>query len=203
MQKKLVLFDLDGVLIDSRENMRKSWLHVTKNSNIKIPFEEYFSRIGRPFADIMKDLGIFNHVEELEYLYKNASFSFLNEVNFFSGVEETLKELHLSGVKLGIVTSKDKLRTNTVLKKIEIPFITIQTPGKQFRGKPAPDYLLMAMAEANEDPSDTLFVGDMPTDCEAAKRAGVDYVHAAWGYGNQIEFIGSINTISDLIGYLQ
>ena len=58
------------------------------------------------------------------------------------------------------------------------------------------------MAEAGEDPFDTIYVGDMETDYIAAKRAGIDYVHAAWGYGKIIDSIPYLNSISDLPKYI-
>ena len=202
MIKRLMLFDLDGVLLDSKDNMRKSWEHVLERTNLKIPFEDYFSRIGRPFRDIMIDLGVSYDLEKIEMIYMTASFDFLEEAMFFPSVEDTLNQLHHSGIKLGIVTSKDKLRTNAVLQQIDTPFVTIQSPSQRYRGKPAPDYLMIAMAEAAEDPSDTLYIGDMSTDYEAAKRAGIDYVHASWGYGEPIKLVDSISNISDLLKYV-
>ena len=55
---KLVLFDLDGVLIESRENMEVSWSAVQSAFGIDIPFEDYFKNIGRPFNDILKLIGV-------------------------------------------------------------------------------------------------------------------------------------------------
>ena len=49
-KKKLVLFDLDGVLIDSKSNMRRSWECVIEEFALTVPFETYFSNIGRPFV---------------------------------------------------------------------------------------------------------------------------------------------------------
>lgn len=202
MIKRLILFDVDGVLLDSKDNMRKSWAHVLERTNLKIPFEDYFSRIGRPFRDIMIDLGVSYDLEKIEKIYMTASFDFLEEAMFFPNVKDTLNQLHHSGIKLGIVTSKDKLRTNAVLQQIDTPFVTIQSPSERYRGKPAPDYLMIAMAEAAEDPSDTLYIGDMSTDYEAARRAGIDYVHASWGYGEPIKLVDSIRNISDLLRYI-
>ena len=59
MKKKILIFDLDGVLIDSKENMFLSWKQVQEKHNLKqIKFYDYFKNIGRPFNDILKILGI-------------------------------------------------------------------------------------------------------------------------------------------------
>lgn len=200
--KKLILFDLDGVLLDSEDNMRQAWKQVLIKTDIGISFEDYFSRIGCPFKDILLSLGIKSDFDEIEKVYMTASFDLLKDASFFTNVNETLHKIHALGVKMGVVTSKDYLRTKAVLKQINIPFVSIQSPCKIYRGKPAPDHLLVAMAEAGEDPSDTIYVGDMETDYIAAKRAGIDYVHAAWGYGKIIDSVPYLNTISDLPGYI-
>ena len=56
--KKLIIFDLDGVIPDSKENMRVSWNAVNKSLNLKISFKKYFDKIGMPFEDILKKLRI-------------------------------------------------------------------------------------------------------------------------------------------------
>jgi HAD superfamily hydrolase (TIGR01549 family) len=181
--KRLVLFDLDGVLLDSRENMRLSWAAVCDELGIGVPFARYFAEIGLPFREIMARLALSDAAEEIETVYRVASMKNLAAVAFFPGTEEALRELVAAGIKLGVVTSKDERRTNAILAMLPVDFETVRTPNGHLRGKPAPDHLLMAMAETGVDPAETIYVGDMIADYEAARRAGIDYAHAAWGYG--------------------
>lgn len=201
--KRLILFDLDGVLLHSQENMRRAWEVVLRETDVDRPFEAYFSLIGRPFKDIMARLGVTGDVAKIEKVYMTASFDFLSQATFFPGVRETLAELRAGGVKLGVVTSKDAPRTRAVLSQLEIDFVTVQSPNNRFRGKPAPDHLLIAMAEAGEDPADSLFVGDMETDHRAACRAGIDYAHASWGYGEPIDGVLSLGAMHELSQFIR
>ena len=57
-RKKLVLFDLDGVLVDSKKNMQHSWDLTSKQFDLNVPFSRYFSFVGKPFKDILKSLRI-------------------------------------------------------------------------------------------------------------------------------------------------
>jgi HAD superfamily hydrolase (TIGR01549 family) len=200
--KRLVLFDLDGVLLHSRENMRQAWDVVLEKTDVNRPFEDYFGLIGRPFKDIMTCLGVTGDLGKIEKIYMTASFDFLSQATFFPGVRETLAGLRDMGVKMGVVTSKDAPRTKAVLAQLDIRFATVQSPNDRFRGKPAPDHVLLAMAEAGEDPRDTLFVGDMETDWHAACRAGIDYVHAGWGYGESIDSVHNLESITELPAYI-
>ena len=185
--KELALFDLDGVLLDSRENMRRSWSKVRERCGTDVSFERYFSEIGRPFPVIMERLGLSARASEIEAVFRMASMENLDALNFYPRVSETLLELQRRGLKIGIVTSKDQLRTNAILAMLPVTFACIHAPDGKTRGKPAPDHLLMAMAQASVDPAETIYIGDMAADHEAAKRAGIDYAHAAWGYGQEPE----------------
>jgi HAD superfamily hydrolase (TIGR01549 family) len=201
--KQLILFDLDGVLLHSRENMRQAWEAVQTKTGLDIPFEDYFSRIGRPFKDIMACIGVKGDIARIEKIYMTASFDFLSQATFFPGVSEALSEITRMSVKMGVVTSKDAPRTKAVLKQLTVPFASVQCPNDRLRGKPAPDHLLMAMAEAGVDPADTLFVGDMETDWQASRRAGIDYVHAAWGYGPIPESVTALESILQLPNHIR
>ena len=58
INKKFFIFDVDGVLIDSKKNMEISWIAVQKKYLLQnVSFSNYFSNIGRPFFDILKILG--------------------------------------------------------------------------------------------------------------------------------------------------
>jgi phosphoglycolate phosphatase len=181
--KRLVLFDLDGVLLDSRENMRRSWKKVSEQFGTNVSFEQYFNEIGRPFFAIMERLDLSEHAAAIEAVFRVASMENLDVLRFYPRVPETLRQLEDAKLKMGIVTSKDQLRTNAILAMLPVTFTCVHAPDGKMRGKPAPDHLLMAMAQTGVDPIETLYVGDMAADHEAAKRAGVDYAHAEWGYG--------------------
>ncbi|HVJ46399.1 MAG TPA: HAD-IA family hydrolase [Luteolibacter sp.] len=200
--KKLILFDLDGVLLDSRTNMEHAWAAVRKKTGITVPFENYFALIGRPFRDILDRIGLKENQAAIEQAYMAASLYFLSNASFYEGTKEALQELAAGGRKLGIVTSKDAVRTKAVIEQLGVEFSTIQCPTKPFRGKPAPDHLLLAMAESGEDPADTVYIGDMDTDYRAAVRAGIDYIHASWGYGQPIAGVPALSSIQELPKHL-
>ncbi|WAP67645.1 HAD family hydrolase [Jiella pelagia] len=184
-RKSLVLFDLDGVIVDSRSNMEAAWTAVMRDTGVTVPFSAYFAEIGRPFQDIMARLGLAHDGRRIEATFRRTSSLLLGETPLFDGVEPMLAAAAASGVKLGIVTSKDSARTQLVLDRLDVHFMIVMTPEERMRGKPAPDHLLYAMAMCNIDPAETIFVGDMESDAEAARRAGVDYAHAEWGYGER------------------
>jgi phosphoglycolate phosphatase len=198
--KTLVLFDLDGVLLDSRENMRLSWDRVRGQLGVTVSFDRYFEEIGKPFLAIMDRIGLGDRGPAIEAVFRTASMENLSMLRFYPDVDRTISSLESAGIKLGIVTSKDVLRTSAILAMLPTTFSCVRAPDSKLRGKPAPDHLLMAMAETGTDPANTLYVGDMAADHEAAVRAGIDYAHASWGYGRSPNDGSWILTeISDLL----
>lgn len=181
--KKLILFDLDGVILDSRPNMEAAWNEVRRVTGITVPFEDYFALIGRPFGHILDMLGLGEREKTIEPIFRTASLDNQDLAAFYPDVPETLQALVDRDVMLGIVTSKDQQRTGVFLSRLPVRFATIQTPNAEYRGKPAPDHLLVAMAEAHTDPAASIYIGDMDADFMAAQRAAIDYAHASWGYG--------------------
>ncbi|MGW4158142.1 HAD family hydrolase [Streptomyces sp. NPDC004788] len=179
---KALLLDLDGVLLDTRPVMECAWQQVLNEHGLDVPFEEYERHLGRPFGDIMERLG-FAESERLHRTYDAASIAAAYRAREFDGIAEVLHAFVAAGWLLGIVTSKPLDRATPLLARLGCPFSTVRTPNGGGRGKPSPDPVLLALIDLGVDPADAAYVGDMAVDQEAARRAGVPYVHAAWGYG--------------------
>jgi|LWDU01.1.fsa_nt_gi phosphoglycolate phosphatase-like HAD superfamily hydrolase len=198
--KKLILFDLDGVLIDSRLNMEYAWKAVQKTTGIDTCFDDYFKLIGRPFFDILNILGLSDRYSVVSSIFSAASEEKINLISFYPDVLETLIYLHNNNFKISVVTSKDHVRTKKILSRLPFMLDDIQTPSDIYRGKPAPDHILASISTTRIDPKDAIYIGDMDVDFEAAKRAGIDYLHADWGYQKASEDgINVLKSMKDLI----
>lgn len=197
-----VVFDLDGVLVDSLQSMEEAWTAVSTELSLGVPFASYKELIGLPFIDILERLGVpkksWNLVSEL-YFGHVAHES----VRFFEGTEDAIEALLDSGVAVSVFTSKPRYRASNILKELARwkDLVLISPEDIQSgRGKPAPDGLLSLMGLRGIDPSETLYVGDMSPDLQCARRAGVLYIHALWGYGEpEAPSTPGINSISDLV----
>lgn len=183
--RRSLLFDLDGVLVDTRPVMERAWHAVQEAHGLDVPFEAYQEHLGRPFDDIMGRLGLAN-AEEIHRTYAEASAAASYLAQEFDGITGVLRSAAAAGWSLGVVTSKPLSRTNPFLERLGCPFATVRGPDGQGRGKPAPDPILLALVDLGTDPADVTYVGDMAVDQEAARRAGVSYIHAGWGYGRPI-----------------
>ena len=195
--KKLYMFDLDGVLIDSKKNMNMSWDIVKLEHKVEPTFEDYFRHVGKPFKNILTEIGITDNHDAIKKTYDEASLMSIELVKIYPGVVETLQQLKDDGHKIAIVTSKDANRTKEMIKDLP-EFDCIVSPKSGLRGKPAPDQLLFAMAMCNVDPQDSYYIGDMQTDYWAAERAGVKFIHVNYGYG-KVKCEVSLDQIEQII----
>lgn len=193
---KLIVFDFDGVLIDSRRCMQIAWAETCDQFSININFESFFAFVGMKFEDIMKNLNISEDRWSAfsDTYFENTRLHF-KEVEVFEGVVEGLSELKTHGYSIAINTSKRLMNTNVLVDLLfgDIEFDYICTPETILsqRGKPAPDSLLQIASSLGIDPNDLVYCGDMNVDQECAMRAGVNYYHAGWGFGD----FAQLNTV--------
>tara|TARA_B100001559_G_C16341618_1_gene548308 strand:- start:109 stop:699 length:591 start_codon:yes stop_codon:yes gene_type:complete len=194
---KLFVFDLDGVLIDSLPNMEAAWTAVKVKHEVKNPFSDYKEQIGKPFVEIMRCLGLEKQHLEIYDTYRTYSRMSLDAIPLYDGVLDTLNTLKDNGNKIALCTSK--ARDTVSLLEYKLPkFDYISCPCAGMRGKPAPDQLLYTMATLNTDPSDTVYIGDMIYDQQAAERAGVRFEYASWGFGD-LKCENTLKSITNLI----
>lgn len=197
---KLILFDLDGVLIDSKKNMEIAWYGVKKKFNIRKSFKEYSKHIGLPFDKILKKINIHSNHKKIQAEYKKISEQNFNKIKIYTGVKATIFFLLKNKISIGIVTSKDRDRTIKVLKKFNINlFNIIVCPKKNLRGKPNPDQINYAIKRMKSKCENTVYLGDMYVDYLAAKYSRIDFIFANYGYGKKkFSYKTTINKISDL-----
>lgn len=183
----VILFDLDGVLIDSEANMRISWEATRVAFDLNVEFIEYFSRIGRPFFDILELVGIQRDKVAIKKVYDLVSSSRDDLVTINGECLELISTLQGRGFKVGVVTSKTRERTDQILKRMPLVFDVIDCPEEGMLGKPNPDPLHRAMSSLEARALHTLYVGDMDVDYECSQAAGIAHVHVDWGYGEAPE----------------
>ncbi len=185
MRYPVVLFDLDGTLIDSGPIILASMRHASVTVLGREPDEELVrAAIGGPgLIAQMRDLDP-DRVDELVDAYRAHNEPLHESLEAFPDVLELLSRLKDESHRLGIVTAK---RLRTVALALDRFPVLRETMGVVIgaddteRHKPEPDPILEALRRLGAHPEDAAYVGDSPFDIRAAKAAGVLAVAVGWG----------------------
>lgn len=185
----LIVFDLDGTLVDSSNNIHTAATKTFEKLGMKVDFPkaELDKRIGAHFQDIFNDLNIIvDDIESYIEIYKEFYFQFIGLSVLYPGVVQFLSLLKRNGVATAILTTKAQGQVKKIVKHFNLdPYFDIvsgRKPGVEL--KPHPQPLQIIMNEAGLSPSQTLMVGDSEFDIGCGKNAGVKTVAATYGYRN-------------------
>jgi pyrophosphatase PpaX len=180
----IVLFDLDGTLIDSGAMILASFRHATRTVlEREIPDAELAALVGgMNIHEQMRTLDA-RRADELVRVYREHNEPLHADLQAFPGVEDLLAELRAQGRKLGVVTSKRRRTVDLAFAVLPVErfFDAVVTSGDTERHKPNPEPVLLALERLGADPADAAFVGDSPFDVRAGKAAGLFAVGVSWG----------------------
>lgn len=181
----VVLFDLDGTLIDSGPIIVASMRHASVTVLGREPDEERVKAAigGQGLIAQMRDLDP-DRIDELVEVYRAHNEPLHSTLEAFDGIPELMLELTRRGHRLGIVTAK---RVATVqLAFARLPFLRELTDvlvGAEDteRHKPDPDPVLEALRRLGARPEDAVYVGDSPFDIAAGNAAEAYSIAVGWG----------------------
>jgi len=179
--KHAVVFDLDGVVVDSFAVMSEAFAiaYAEVVGDGQAPFEEYRRHLGRYFPDIMAIMDLPLAMEEP---FVRESYRLADQVTVFDGVVELLVTLRARGLRLAIATGKSGPRARSLLDKLGLlPFFEhVIGSDEVARPKPAPDIVVHALELLDVPAERAIMIGDAPTDLASAKGAGVASAAALW-----------------------
>ena len=198
-KKKIFIFDLDGVLIDSKKNMKKSWSVVKKKFLLKKNFIDYEKFIGLKFLNILKKLKISKNLKKIEKEYKLQSIKNINLITLKPKAKFFLKHLRKKGKKIALLTSKDTERTKMFIKKFNLKFDKICTPVKNLPGKPNPIQLNSIIKKFKIKKKNAVYIGDMKSDLYTAKNAKIDFIFVSTGFSKKMNCKYKIKNFSEII----
>jgi len=195
---RLAVFDMDGTLVDSQHMIVAAMAEAFAASGLVVPPAEDVRRVvglslGPAIGQLVPGLDAAG-LDALEGRYKDA-FSALRAAGEvaempFDGAIQVLDVLAGAGWILGIATGKSTRGLMATLERFGLTdrFVTLQT-ADQGPGKPAPDMLHRAMAEAGVDSVATVMIGDTSFDMAMARNARVAAVGVTWGYHEEHELV--------------
>jgi len=189
MKNKIILFDLDGTLIDSTEAILESFAVAFQTFDTDIPDDEAIkSEIGHPLDVMFATLGveedkIWDYVDAYKMHYRKISC--LKTVLLKDAKEAV--DLASKYAILGIVTTKTAKYSIELLEHMELMHYFEVLIGREdvTYPKPNPEPIEKALAKLPSDTSEIWMVGDTCMDMLAAKAANISSVGLTCGYGTK------------------
>ncbi len=184
MRFPVVLFDLDGTVIDSGAIILASMRHAAKEVlGAEVPDEELMAAVGGPGLEAQMHALAPDRVEELVTVYRAHNEPLHDELVCCPGIDDVLVQLRDEGRRLGIVTAKRRTTVELAFAKVPLGhlFETVVGGDETERHKPDPAPLRLALERLGAGPNEAAYVGDAPFDIQAAKAAGLFSVAVAWG----------------------
>jgi pyrophosphatase PpaX len=184
MRFPIVLFDLDGTVVDSGDIILASMRHAAKEVlGVEPPDEQLMAAVGGPGLEAQMHALAPGLVDELVTVYRAHNEPLHDELVCCHGMEDVLVRLKDEGRRLGIVTAKRRQTVELAFAKVPIAhlFETVVGGDETERHKPDPEPLLLALERLGARPDEAAYVGDAPFDVQAAKAAGVFGIGVTWG----------------------
>ncbi len=185
MRFRIVLFDLDGTLIDSGPIILASMQHAVRTVlGREIPPDELGLTIGGQGIVAQMQAIDAEHADELLEVYKEHNDGLHETLEAFDELIALLPRLKSEGRRLGIVTAKRHRTVGLALDRfpaLRADFDVVVAHEDTDGHKPDPDPVLLAIERLGGTPSDAAYVGDSPFDIQAAKAAGAYAVAVGWG----------------------
>ena len=201
---KAIIFDVDGVLIDSNKIIVEAYQKTAKKLGLGIPSDkEILDLFGKPLEEIVRILWP-NTNQEL-YIKKYREL-FMDEnlvIPKIDGAIDAVRKIKNSGFKLGIISGKIMFFIKKHLEESGFDIKWFEAIGSfevTKKHKPDPEPLFYVMDKLNVKPEETLYVGDAISDHGCAKNAKVEYVAVLTGCLNreELEKLGVKNIITSV-----
>lgn len=194
--KKLVIFDLDGTLLNTIEDLGNAANYaLSLNGYPTHSLASYPFFVGNGVRNLIRkalpdDMRTDSIIESLLKDFKE----YYNEHNTdctkpYDGIEELLRNLQDNGVKIAIASNKYQQATEKIIAHYfgDIDFVAVYGQREGVNVKPDPSVVFSILSDAKVPKSEVLYVGDSGVDMETARRACVDSVGVTWGFRSEKE----------------
>ena len=196
--KKLVIFDLDGTLLNTIEDLGQAANYaLERNGYATHSMASYPYFVGNGVRRLMtrvlpedaRDDETVDHVlgDFLEYYTEHCT----DYTKPYNGMPELLQDLRDMGVKMAVASNKYQLAVSKIIPHYypDIDFAAIEGQREGVNVKPDPSIVFAILAQAGVAKADTLYVGDSGVDMETARRACIDSVGVTWGFRSMKELV--------------
>ena len=192
--KKIVLFDLDGTLLDTLEDLTDSTNFALESLNYsKKSILEIRSFVGNGVAKLIKralplDVSAEQYEKCLEIFKNHYRKNMYNKTKPYDGIITMLENLKTKKIKIGIISNKFDLAVKELCAKYFSGLYDIALGENEAKGickKPSPDLVLKVLENYKIDKHNSIYIGDSEIDIQTANNAGIGCISVLWGFKDE------------------
>lgn len=190
---KAILFDMDGVLIESEYLMRASAIRALADYGVTARHEDFLEFTGmgedRFVGGVAEKHGLTYKTEMKELAYDYFGQRVKEEAHVPAGVKQMLNTLHAKGLTLAVCSAADLRKVHYNLMAIGVDeniFTALVTGSDVARKKPFPDIYLEGARRIGMEPKDCLVIEDAISGIQAAHAAGMDAVGVPTTFSQEV-----------------
>lgn len=198
MSKKLVIFDLDGTLINSVADLGNACNHALAAMGFPThPKGVYNNMVGNGISKLIErslpeEARRQRVIEAMKVKFMEYYDEHLwEETEPYAGITELLDELASMGVKLAVASNKYQAATKALVEHFFgfLPWVSVRGQEEMVPLKPDPSIVFNILTDSPTPKAGVLYVGDSGVDIETAYRACVESVAVTWGFRSHSELI--------------
>ena len=192
MNRRLVIFDLDGTLLDTLDDLSEAVNHALEERGFPLHTrEEYMTMVGHGVRNlVLQALPAGMQADDVLVDAVLADFKTFYTAHIdvhthpYPGMQELVNKLDREGVFLAIASNKFQEGTDYLVGKFfpSIPFVAVLGNRPGYPLKPDPEIVGEVLRRAGVRPEEAVLVGDSATDMETAANGGIASVAVSWGY---------------------
>jgi len=205
---KAIVFDFDGLILDTEEPVYRSWVEVYAEHGEELPFDRWVQIVGStkkgfdPQVHLEERIGRPLTVDVLERRIVRRT-EMIRELQVLPGVVDHLEAARKLGLKLGVASSSTRQWVNGHLQRLAIRhyFDCVRCSDDVAEAKPEPDLYLAVLECLGVDASAAFAVEDSPHGITAAKRAGLRCVAVPNAITRRLDLSGAdvlVESLADL-----
>lgn len=192
MKYKAVIFDLDGTLLDTLEDLADSVNHVLKEAGYPSrTIEEVRAFVGNGIRKLIeRSVPEGTSVDSIDIIHKNFIAYYgkhcMEKTKPYDSIMEMLHTLQNAGCKVAVVSNKADYAVQILCDKY-FNHIFDAALGEQTGTpkKPAPDAVFKVLNTLNVSPSEAVYVGDSDVDILTARNSNMDEIIVTWGFRDE------------------
>ena len=215
MTPKLILFDLDGTLLNTIADLSEAVNHALKLRGLPLHTpEEITKMVGHGVRNLITQAlpaELHNDTATVDAVLTDFTDYCFAHIDTYTqpyhGIPELITKLHQNGVLLAVASNKFQAGTEHLIKEFfpGIPFVAVLGNRPGFPLKPDPEIVGEVLRKAGVSKEEAVMVGDSPTDMRTAANGGIRGIAVGWGYRDMkdIPNLTIVDSVEELYKVIQ